>query len=100
LLDLKAEAPVEMRGPFRPIRTNVPGLHITERLPILARMADKFALVRSLHHNRAEHSGGTHRFLTGYSSVAANLNNAEYPDIGSRVPKRLAGPHPERPPHL
>src|SRR5713226_8714788 len=63
--DLKPEAPAEIRGPFRPIRTNVPGLHITEHLPILAKMADKFALVRSLHHQRAEHSGGTHRFLTG-----------------------------------
>jgi hypothetical protein len=89
--DLKPEAPAEVRGPFRPIRTNVPGLQITELLPTLARMADKFALVRSLHHNRAEHSGGTHRFLTGYPSVAANLNNAEYPDIGSVVAKHLEG---------
>ncbi len=87
--DLKPEAPAEIRGPFRPIRTNVPGLHITELLPTLARMADKFALVRSLYHKRAEHSGGTHRFLTGYPSVAANLNNAEYPDIGSIVAREL-----------
>src|SRR5262245_32568720 len=63
--DLKPDAPAEIRGPFRPIRTNVPGMHITERLPILAKMANRFSLVRSLHHNRAEHSGGTHRFLTG-----------------------------------
>src|SRR5205809_7319425 len=89
--DLKPEAPAEIRGPFRPIRTNVPGLHITERLPILAKMADKFALVRSLHHQRAEHSGGTHRFLTGYPSVASDLNNAEYPDIGSVVARQLEG---------
>src|SRR5580704_5735560 len=41
LFDLKPEAPAEIRGPFRPIRTNVPGLHITERLPTLAKMADK-----------------------------------------------------------
>jgi hypothetical protein len=89
--DLKPGAPAEIRGPFRPIRTNVPGLHITERLPILAKMADQFALVRSLHHNRAEHSGGTNRFVTGYPSVAANLNDAEFPDIGSVVAKQLAG---------
>jgi hypothetical protein len=90
--DLKPEAPAEIRGPFRPIRTNVAGMHITELLPTLAKMADKFALVRSLHHNRAEHSGGTHRFLTGYSSVAANLQDSEYPDIGSIVAKQLEGP--------
>src|SRR5207253_6903322 len=66
------------------------GLHITERLPTLAKMADKFALVRSLHHNRAEHSGGTNRFLTGYPSVAANLNDSEFPDVGSVVARQLA----------
>lgn len=89
--DLKPNAPAEVRGPFRPIRTNVTGIHISEHMPRLARMADRFALVRSLHHNRAEHSGGTHRFLTGYPSVAANLNNAEYPDIGSVVARELGG---------
>jgi hypothetical protein len=91
LFDLKPEAPAEIRGPFRPIRTSVPGLHITERLPRLAKLADKFALVRSLHHNRAEHSGGTNRFLTGYPSVAANLNDSEFPDVGSVVAKQLEG---------
>jgi hypothetical protein len=91
MFDLKPGAPSEIRGPFRPIRTNVTGVHITELLPTLAKMADKFAIVRSLYHNRAEHSGGTHRFLTGYSSVAANLQDSEYPDIGSVVAKKLGG---------
>jgi hypothetical protein len=89
--DLKPGAPAEVRGPFRPIRTRVPGVHISEHLPRLARLADRFALVRSLHHERAEHSGGTHRFLTGYPSVAANLNDAEYPDVGSLVARELEG---------
>lgn len=89
LFDLKPNAPAEIRGPFRPIRTNVPGMQITELLPTLASMADKFSLIRSLHHNRGEHSGGTHRLLTGYSSIAANLNDAEYPDVGSIVARQL-----------
>lgn len=89
LFDMKPDAPTEIRGPFNPIRTNVPGIEINERLPLLARIADKFALVRSLHHTRAEHSGGTHRFLTGYPSVKANLQEAEFPDIGSIVSKSL-----------
>ncbi len=89
--DLKPGAPAEVRGPFRPIRTNVPGVHLTELLPTLAKMADKFALVRSLRHNRAEHSGGTNRFLTGYPSVAANLNDSEFPDVGSVVARQLEG---------
>src|SRR3954466_5844411 len=66
LFDLKPHAPLEYRGPFQPIQTRVAGMEITERLPRLAQMADKFTLIRSLHHERNEHSGGTHRFLTGY----------------------------------
>lgn len=91
LFDLKPDAPAEIRGPFRPIQTKVPGMQITELLPTLATMADKFSLVRSLHHNRGEHSGGTNRFLTGYASMAANLNDSEFPDIGSVVAKQLEG---------
>src|SRR5262245_52733209 len=45
--DLKPVAPAEIRGPFRPIRTNVPGIEISEQLPRLARLADRFALLRS-----------------------------------------------------
>lgn len=89
LFDLKPQAPAEYRGEFLPIRTNVPGVEITELLPTLATMADKFAIVRSLHHERAEHSGGTNRFLTGYPSKAANLQDSEFPEIGSIVAKQL-----------
>ncbi len=92
LFDLKPAAPSEYKGPFRPIATRVPGMEINELLPTLAGMADHFTLIRSLHHERNEHSGGTHRFLTGYSSRAANLNDAEYPEIGSIVSRQLANP--------
>ena len=91
LFDLKPQAPAEYRGEFTPIATNVPGVEITELLPTLARTADKFAIVRSLHHERAEHSGGTNRFLTGYPSKAANLNDSEFPEVGSIVAKQLEG---------
>src|SRR6516162_4459104 len=91
--DLKPGAPEEVRGLFRPIRTNVPGLDICELFPRLATMADKFTILRSLHHERGEHSGGTHRFLTGHSSIAANLPNAENPEIGSIVARLLEGQH-------
>jgi hypothetical protein len=64
-------------------------MEITECLPKLAKLGDKFTLLRNLHHNRAEHSGGTHRFLTGYSSREANLPNSENPEIGSVVAKLL-----------
>lgn len=89
LFDLKPEAPSEIRGPFRPIATRTPGMEITELLPQLAQLGDRYTLLRNLHHQRAEHSGGTHRFLTGYSSRAANLPNSENPEIGSVVAKFL-----------
>src|SRR4051812_40200595 len=47
-LDLKPDAPAEIRGEFRPIATNVPGIHLCEHFPRLARCADKFTLIRSL----------------------------------------------------
>lgn len=87
--DMKPEAPAEYRGEFAPISTNVPGVEITELLPNLAKMADKFSIVRSLHHNRNEHSGGTCRFLSGYTPVAANPSDAEFPELGSVVAKQL-----------
>ena len=89
LLDLKPQAPAEYRGPFRPIDTNVAGMQVSEMLPNLARLGDMIAIVRSLCHERAEHSGGTHRFLSGYASRAANLPDAEFPEIGSIVARQL-----------
>lgn len=91
--DLKPGAPEEIRGEFRPIRTNVPGIDICEHFPRLARMADKYTILRSLHHERAEHSGGTHRFLSGHASIAANLPNGEYPELGSVVARHLERGH-------
>ncbi|MSQ95262.1 MAG: DUF1501 domain-containing protein [Gemmataceae bacterium] len=87
--DLKPGAPAEIRGEFRPIRTNVLGIDICEHMPKLSRLADKFTIVRSLHHERGEHSGGTHRFLTGHSSLQANLPNSENPEVGAIVAKHL-----------
>lgn len=100
LFDLKPEAPAEYRGPFRPIATSVPGLEINEHLPRLAQMAERFTLLRSLQHERNEHSGGTHRFLSGYPSRQANLNDAEFPELGSVVTQQLARQARDIPPFI
>jgi len=49
--DMKPDAPSDVRGPFRPIKTNVKGIEISEIFPRTAKHADKYALLRSLHHN-------------------------------------------------
>lgn len=51
--DMKPDAPSGIRGPFRPIRTNVPGIEISEIFPAMAKHADKFALIRSAYSNAA-----------------------------------------------
>src|SRR5437867_203127 len=63
--DPKPDAPAEYRGEFRPIPTNVPGIQICEHLPLLARHADKLALLRAMTHDNVDHTVATHFLLTG-----------------------------------
>ena len=64
MYDMKPDAPAEYRGIWKPIRTNVPGFDITELFPRQAKVADKFSIVRSLHHDTGDHFAGGHRMLT------------------------------------
>jgi hypothetical protein len=64
-LDMKPDAPAEVRGEFRPIPTTIPGVHVCEHLPMLAARMKHWALVRSLSHGENGHLPGTHRLLTG-----------------------------------
>jgi hypothetical protein len=85
MYDLKPEAPVEYRGEFRPIRTNVPGVQICEHFPLQARMWDKLACIRSIV-SVEEHSDSL--VMSGYSE---NTNRtAHHPSFGSVV-SRLRG---------
>src|SRR5690606_35591722 len=63
--DLKPDAPIEYRSVFSPIPTNVPGMDICELMPLQAKLADKIAIVRSLHHEMSSHSDGGIEVLTG-----------------------------------
>src|SRR5687768_5346630 len=54
LYDMKPEAPIEYRGLWTPIRTNVPGIEISELFPLQAKCADKFSILRSLYHNTGD----------------------------------------------
>jgi hypothetical protein len=63
--DLKPEAPAEVRGEFQSIATRVPGIRISEHLPMLAKRMDRVALVRSMTHRNTGHLPATHWLLTG-----------------------------------
>ena len=91
--DMKPDAPVEFRGPFRPISTNVSGIEICELFPQLAKIADKYALIRSLHHEMASHNDGSIEVLTGKTPTKADPTStafSEHPDFGM-VTSRLRG---------
>ena len=86
--DPKPGAPLEIRGPFSPIATNVGGLRISENLPRLAGVADRYSLVRSCHHENPGHGGGQRQVQTGYKSASLEHELPhDYPVVGSVVAK-------------
>jgi Protein of unknown function (DUF1501) len=83
--DMKPEAPLEFRGPLRPIRTNVSGMEICEYFPLQAQRADKFSIIRSLHHEMAAHNDGSIEVLTGKTPRVPDPTSqarSEHPDFG------------------
>jgi hypothetical protein len=81
--DVKPEAPSEVRGPFQPIETNVPGTFISEVLPNTARITDKIAIIRSMTSPLGEHGLANHYLLTGYKPTPV----LDYPSYGSVLAK-------------
>jgi hypothetical protein len=86
--DLKPDAPAEIRGEFKPIKTNVPGIEISEYFPMLARHADKYAIIRSVTQETNIHTIAAHAMLTGhpYPKPAQNDVSAspdDFPHYGA-----------------
>jgi hypothetical protein len=102
--DPKPAAPPEIRGPFLPIATNVPGTFITDQLPHCAQIADRYTILRSHTHRVNGHSTGYHYVMTGRKPAFADgdnpiPNNEFYPSIGSVVSREL-GPRGALPPYI
>src|SRR2546425_10111596 len=94
--DMKPNAPAEIRGPYKPIKTNVPGIEISENFPRMAKHADKYALIRSVYHTAAGvHDTGHQMMQTG----RLFQGGIEYPHIGCVLGK-LRGPKEDVPPHV
>ena len=81
-LDMKPEAPAEIRGEFKSTATAVPGIQICEHLPQLAERMKRWALVRSLSHGENGHLPGSHRLLTG--ATMPNQRGTDLDNVLSR----------------
>jgi len=90
--DPKPGAPEDIRGPFRPISTKVPGISISEHFPLLAQQMHRLAIVRSMSHDDPAHLSTAHRILTGHlaptpKSDAAGPSAHDWPHLGAIVTK-------------
>ena len=100
--DIKPDAPSEIRSQFSAIGTNVPGMDICEHFPLQAKIADKFSLIRSLHHDVGIHSDGGIVALTGKRPTKldpTSQSKSEHPDFG-HVASRALGFRNALPPYI
>ena len=84
--DPKPDAPAEVRGPFQPIQTNVPGIQFCELLPRIAQIADKLAIVRSISTDDNNHDSSGYQLLTGNKYIGPNsrtIQPTDWPYFGS-----------------
>ena len=68
--DMKPDAPLEFRGPYKPIQTATPGFQICELMPRLARLSEEYAVIRTMTHQQSEHKQANSMYLAGRESPA------------------------------
>ncbi len=92
MFDMKPNAPAEYRGEFKPIKTNVSGIEICELMPGLARLANRYTILRSVTtmNKPGDHARAPFYWLTGNPRLPSGTE--EYPMIGSGVAKFRPGP--------
>jgi hypothetical protein len=87
--DLKPDAPDTIRGQFQPIATNFPGIRICEHLPLLAGMADRYAILRSMTHTGVNHGTSAYHMLTGHKHFSPGTlrhpSPNDFPSVGCAV---------------
>jgi Protein of unknown function (DUF1501) len=91
--DPKPDGPDNVRGQFKPIKTSVNGIQISEHLPNIAKQMDRMAIVRSMTTKEADHTRGTYLMHTGRAPGSPVL----YPALGSVIAKEIRGPNTELP---
>jgi hypothetical protein len=91
--DPKPDAPREYAGIWNPISTNVPGMDLCEMLPLHAKIADRFSVVRSVHHGTGDHFTAGHWMLTGRGGVSGGMKDGKYPFFGGIATKVTGARH-------
>lgn len=102
LWDMKPAAPADVRGELQPIETVAPGIILSELLPLTARQADRFKIVRSVTHEASVHTTAVYTMLTGTHHPTPSVDQLrvtprDHPHLGSVVASHLAG-HERLPP--
>jgi hypothetical protein len=102
--DLKTQAPAEIRGTFRPAATNVTGVQISEHLPRMARLADKYAIVRSVRHATGNHPAASYWMMVGspmqrLAPQVVTMSREDRPHPGSALARVLSS-RPGLPPFV
>jgi len=90
--DMKPAAPAEVRGPFKPIGTRLPGFQVCELLPRHAQLADRVSIVRSIRHTLGVHDDASHWVQTGYPLLQARERGQQNPAQGAAISK-IRGPN-------
>lgn len=102
--DMKPAAPLEIRGEFQTIATKVPGLRVCEHLPRMAQMADKLAIVRSMHHRMRDHNSAAVETLCGHTPLEGDIIFADhansFPCYGSALSYLKREKRPALPAHV
>lgn len=86
--DMKPDAPLEYRGEFKPIASDISGYQVSELMPKLSQMCKKLTILRSCNHTQNEHSQATHTVLTAYDPTKGDPAQ-EAPSCGSIIAKEL-----------
>lgn len=97
--DPKPDAPDDIRGEFKTIETALPGVRVSEHMPLTAQLLDRAAVIRSMTHHSPGHADGGYVMFTGYpyegTAAEANfMNRTDHPHIGSALAKVSPGPGP------
>lgn len=90
--DPKPNAPQEYRGPLSAVATAVPGVQFSQYMVEQAKIADKLAVIRSIHHDSSSHGTSSHLTQTGYYLRDRQSRDNDMPCFGS-IASRVRGPH-------